>query len=114
MVTASARSLPALDEAAAPAMVSKDMATAAEQVGGQRAAALVGHVQQVDAGEVLELRADQVLRVPLPLSRVAELAGGRPSATRSATFFAGEAALTTSTLGTIAMVVSGAKSRWKS
>ncbi len=51
VVTASARSLPAWMCGSTGVMVSKDIVDlAAEQVGGQRAAALVGHVQHLDAG----------------------------------------------------------------
>jgi hypothetical protein len=63
---------------------------AAEQVGHQRAAALVGDVPKLAPVMVLELRADQVLRGAVAVGAVVELPGlALASATSSATFLAG-------------------------
>ena len=61
----------------------------AQQVGGQRAAAPVRHMQQPGAGAGLELGADQVLRRALPFDPYASsVVDALANATSSATFFA--------------------------
>ena len=78
MVTASGRSLPLLMCWSTGVTVSNDIVDlAAEQVGHERPAALVGDVDDLGAGQVLELGADQVLRRPVAVGAVGQLAGLR-------------------------------------
>ena len=76
MVTASARSLPALmyssDEAGMPNI---DLHLPAEQIGQRRRTAAIGHVHHVDAGHHLEQLAGDVGRVPLPADAMLSLPG---------------------------------------
>ena len=94
VVTASARSLPALMCGSTGVIVSKDIVTwPPSRSVASGPLPLYGMWTQLGAGQVLELRADQVLRRAVAVGAVAQLAGLAPwpVATSSATFLAGVA-----------------------